>query len=324
MRSRYTAYVLGDGDHLFRTWHPRTRTDDADPDPRVRWEGLEVLDVVDGGADDAEGVVEFRARWVSADDGPTRRGELHERSRLRATGRALGVRRGHLSPPVAAVGRPSTGLPALFPVGPALPYSSDPDQGDIMARARTRLARGVAAAVGVVGLLSLSGLAAAAPGDPGTPRYTAGSAGAGDSYFPLAGNGGYDVLHYGLAIDYAPPAATVPATPLPSSGTAAGRRDDRPGRHRGPRPLQPRPAGDDRLGDDDQRKPATGIAPPATSARGRRRGLLARPGRCRSPVGAHGAAAAEAQGGPVRAGRGHLRRRRPPGPPTSRTRCTAG
>ena len=82
MRSRYTAYVLGDGDHLFRTWHPRTRTDDADPDDRVRWEGLEVLDVVDGGVGDAEGVVEFRARWVSADGGPVRRGQLHERSRF--------------------------------------------------------------------------------------------------------------------------------------------------------------------------------------------------------------------------------------------------
>jgi SEC-C motif-containing protein len=82
MRSRYTAYVVGDGDHLFRTWHPRTRTDDADPDDRVRWEGLEVLDVVAGGPDDTEGVVEFRARWVSADDGPTRRGALHERSRF--------------------------------------------------------------------------------------------------------------------------------------------------------------------------------------------------------------------------------------------------
>ena len=39
MRSRYTAYALGDGDHLFRTWHARTRTDDATPDPRVRWDG---------------------------------------------------------------------------------------------------------------------------------------------------------------------------------------------------------------------------------------------------------------------------------------------
>ena len=82
MRSRYTAYVLGDGDHLFRTWHARTRTADADPDPRVRWVGLRVLDVVAGGPDDADGVVEFRARWVSADDGPLRRGELHERSRF--------------------------------------------------------------------------------------------------------------------------------------------------------------------------------------------------------------------------------------------------
>ena len=82
MRSRYTAYALLDGDHLFRTWHPRTRTDDAQPDPRVRWERLEVLDVVAGGADDDAGIVEFRAHWVSDDDGPTRRGALHERSRF--------------------------------------------------------------------------------------------------------------------------------------------------------------------------------------------------------------------------------------------------
>ncbi len=82
MRSRYTAYVLGNGAHLFRTWHARTRPDDATPDPRVRWVGLEVLGVVGGGPDDDEGVVEFRARWVSVDDGPVRRGELHERSRF--------------------------------------------------------------------------------------------------------------------------------------------------------------------------------------------------------------------------------------------------
>ena len=33
---------------------------------------------------------------------------------------------------------------------------------------------------------------------------TPGSAGVGDDYFPLLGNGGYDVRHYGLAIDYHP------------------------------------------------------------------------------------------------------------------------
>jgi aminopeptidase N len=37
-------------------------------------------------------------------------------------------------------------------------------------------------------------------------RYVAGSAGSGDPFFPLAGNGGYDVRHYSLAIDYDQPA----------------------------------------------------------------------------------------------------------------------
>ena len=38
------------------------------------------------------------------------------------------------------------------------------------------------------------------------PRYSAGAPGSGDEYFPFAGNGGYDVLHYDLALRYAPPA----------------------------------------------------------------------------------------------------------------------
>lgn len=60
---------------------------------------------------------------------------------------------------------------------------------------------GVALAV-----ISVPSLAVAAPGDPGTPRYSAGADGAGDPYFPLAGNGGTDVQHYDLALDYTPPA----------------------------------------------------------------------------------------------------------------------
>src|SRR5436190_1527748 len=35
-------------------------------------------------------------------------------------------------------------------------------------------------------------------------RYVAGSAGSGDPFFPLAGNGGYDVRHYRVAVDYHP------------------------------------------------------------------------------------------------------------------------
>jgi len=62
MRSRYTAYVLGDRDHLLRTWHPRTRPDDDDPDPpTVTWTGLRVTVTRDGGLDDDTGVVSFEA-----------------------------------------------------------------------------------------------------------------------------------------------------------------------------------------------------------------------------------------------------------------------
>ena len=43
MRSRYTAYAVGDADHLWRTWHPRTRPAQLDaPEPGLRWLGLEL------------------------------------------------------------------------------------------------------------------------------------------------------------------------------------------------------------------------------------------------------------------------------------------
>ena len=48
MRSRYTAYALGVDDHIFRTWHPRTRPADTAPDPSLRWDSLEVLEVSGG------------------------------------------------------------------------------------------------------------------------------------------------------------------------------------------------------------------------------------------------------------------------------------
>ena len=38
----------------------------------------------------------------------------------------------------------------------------------------------------------------------GTPQYVAGAPGAGDPFFPLAGNGGYDVSHYSLRLDFFP------------------------------------------------------------------------------------------------------------------------
>lgn len=84
MRSRYTAFVRGDGDHLLATWHPRTRPGAVEPDPATTWTGLRVLDTVAGGPGDATGVVEF----VAHHDG----GRLHERSRFeRRAGRWLYV-----------------------------------------------------------------------------------------------------------------------------------------------------------------------------------------------------------------------------------------
>lgn len=78
MRSRYTAFVVGDDRYLTDTWHPGTRPPDLQLDPGLRWNGLQVIAVEAGAGDDKRGVVEFRARWRH---GPER-GELHERSRF--------------------------------------------------------------------------------------------------------------------------------------------------------------------------------------------------------------------------------------------------
>ncbi len=78
MRSRYSAYAVGELDHLFRTWHPRTRPEVISPDDGLAWTGLEVLDVVEPAAAGQDGVVEFRAHWTW--NGQT--GSLHERSRF--------------------------------------------------------------------------------------------------------------------------------------------------------------------------------------------------------------------------------------------------
>ncbi len=92
MRSRYAAYALADGDHLYRSWHPRTRPTSVDPEPWVRWVGLEILDVVGGAEADEHGVVEFRAHWVAGEGATRQRGEVHERSAFeRRAGRWLYV-----------------------------------------------------------------------------------------------------------------------------------------------------------------------------------------------------------------------------------------
>jgi SEC-C motif-containing protein len=74
MRSRYSAFVVGEEAYLLRTWHPRTRPPRVELDPRTRWTGLEVLGTTGGSTFHTTATVTFRASY--------RGGSLHERSRF--------------------------------------------------------------------------------------------------------------------------------------------------------------------------------------------------------------------------------------------------
>ena len=63
MRSRYTAFVVGDAAYLRESWHPSTRPTELELDPRQRWFGLEILTTQRGRMLDTTGIVEFRARF---------------------------------------------------------------------------------------------------------------------------------------------------------------------------------------------------------------------------------------------------------------------
>ncbi len=74
MRSRYSAFVVGDTGYLLATWHPSTRPAELRLDPAMRWIRLDIVRRERGGPLDRDGVVEFRALYRR--DGE--RGELHE------------------------------------------------------------------------------------------------------------------------------------------------------------------------------------------------------------------------------------------------------
>lgn len=71
MRSRYSAYAVGDTAYVWRTWHPRTRPETVDPDPSITWTGLDVV-----------GVGEDWVEFVATCSTPTGVAELRERSRF--------------------------------------------------------------------------------------------------------------------------------------------------------------------------------------------------------------------------------------------------
>jgi SEC-C motif domain protein len=78
MRSRYSAFAVGDAAYLLRTWHSSTRPRKLELDPACRWTRLAVLETRGGGLFDTDGTVSFRAVYVV--DG--RRGVLDETSRF--------------------------------------------------------------------------------------------------------------------------------------------------------------------------------------------------------------------------------------------------
>ncbi len=74
MRSRYSAFVLGDAAYLLASWHPSTRPATLELAPDTRWLRLDILETVAGGPLDRDGIVEFEAHY--------RGGSQRERSRF--------------------------------------------------------------------------------------------------------------------------------------------------------------------------------------------------------------------------------------------------
>ncbi|WP_067562605.1 YchJ family protein [Nocardia acidivorans] len=79
MRSRFSAFAVGDEAYLLRSWDPSTRPAEVDFDPGMRWERLEILGSTGGGPFHTEATVEFRAHYRVGGVA----GDMHENSRFR-------------------------------------------------------------------------------------------------------------------------------------------------------------------------------------------------------------------------------------------------
>jgi SEC-C motif-containing protein len=79
MRSRFSAFAVGDAAYLLHSWHPRTRPDAVDLDASMRWYRLDIESTRQGSLFDSVGEVEFTAFYRVKGSGA---GTLHERSRF--------------------------------------------------------------------------------------------------------------------------------------------------------------------------------------------------------------------------------------------------
>ncbi|ARJ06471.1 UPF0225 protein [Cnuibacter physcomitrellae] len=79
MRSRFSAFAVGDAAYLLDSWHPSTRPASVDLEEDTRWLRLDILSTSAGGPFDDRGEVAFEARYRTAEG---ERGVLRERSRF--------------------------------------------------------------------------------------------------------------------------------------------------------------------------------------------------------------------------------------------------
>lgn len=82
MRSRFSAFAVGDEAYLLQSWHPDTRLRRVGLDVGRRWVRLEIVACTGGGLFEREGTVEFRAHHVRKG----RSDVLHENSVFRREG----------------------------------------------------------------------------------------------------------------------------------------------------------------------------------------------------------------------------------------------
>ena len=85
MRSRYTAFAVGDAGYLVRTWHPRTRPSDVDLDGTV-WEGLVIEEAAEEGYNMDESLAPKKkcVLWRAVSGEPVRPGKATQRQGAQA------------------------------------------------------------------------------------------------------------------------------------------------------------------------------------------------------------------------------------------------
>ncbi|MEZ5202907.1 MAG: YchJ family metal-binding protein [Acidimicrobiales bacterium] len=82
MRSRYSAFVVGDEAYLARTWHPDSRPRRIHLGDGRTWTGLDVVAATGGGLLDQRGTVEFVARHRDSGGADRRHHEISDFARV--------------------------------------------------------------------------------------------------------------------------------------------------------------------------------------------------------------------------------------------------